>query len=369
MISPVGPGEYLRAHDRLTFAGVVETIVDLQQFRGLVPEVHDRPPEADDRWVLHEAVVSAGSPLIGLSIREANFRGRYSAAVVAAHRHGGRIESKLGDIQLRPGDTLLLEAASGFSRSFRDSTDFYLVSEVDESAPPRHHRASWALAILAGVVGLAALGVLPVVAAALGGAIGVVAVGCLSPGQARRSIDISVLIVIAASFGLARALEESGAAGLIGDALVGGFGPWGPVALLAGVYMATLLLTEMVSNNAAAALVFPIALVSASAIEADPRPFAIAVAIAASLSLATPLGYQTNLMVYGPGAYRFSDFLRIGLPLQLLLGLLSVTFTGLAASWGRSDKLDVDDLCKGVELLLYLVVGAMDRWRSSAFLA
>ncbi|MEE2704005.1 MAG: SLC13 family permease [Myxococcota bacterium] len=324
VISPVGPGEYLRAQDRLTFAGVVETIVDLQQFRGLVPEVHDRPPEADDRWVLHEAVVSGGSPLIGLSIREANFRGRYSAAVVAVHRHGERIESKLGDIQLRAGDTLLLEAASGFSRSFRDSTDFYLVSEVDESAPPRHHRAAWALAILGGVVGLSASGALPIVAAALAGAVGVVAVGCLSPGQARRSIDVSVLIVIAASFGLARALEESGAAGMIGAAFVGISEPWGPVAVLAGVYLATLVLTEMVSNNAAAALMFPIALVAASAVEADPRPFAIGVAIAASLSLATPLGYQTNLMVYGPGGYRFSDFLRMGLPLQLLLGILSV---------------------------------------------
>ena len=324
MISPVGPGEYLRAHDRLTFAGVVETIVDLQQFRGLVPEVHDRPPEADDRWVLHEAVVSAGSPLIGLSIREANFRGRYSAAVVAVHRHGERIVTKLGDIRLRPGDTLLLEAAAGFSRSFRDSTDFYLGSELDESAPPRHHRAGWALAILAGVVGLAAFGALPLVVAALAGAVGVVAVGCLSPGQARRAIDVSVLIVIAASFGLASALEESGAARVIADTFVSVSEPWGPVALLAGVYLVTLVLTELVTNNAAAALMFPIALVAASAVEADPRPFAIAVAIAASLSLATPLGYQTNLMVYGPGGYRFSDFLRMGVPLQLLLGVLAV---------------------------------------------
>jgi di/tricarboxylate transporter len=331
VIAPVGPGERLCAEDRLTFVGVVETIVDLQRFRGLVPIVHDRPPEADDRWVLHEAVVSTGSPLVRQSVRDANFRGRYNAAVVAVHRHGVRVESKIGDIVLRQGDTLLLEAAPGFARSFRDSTDFYLVSEVEESAPPRHHRAAWAVAILAAVVGLAALGLVPIVTAALAGALGVIAVGCLSPGEARRSIDASVLIVIAASLGLARALDKTGAAEVIGGVIVRLGEGLGPVGVLAAVYVATMLLTEVISNNAAAALVFPVAMAAVGQFGGDPRPFAVAVAVAASLSLATPLGYQTNLMVYGPGGYRFTDFLRLGVPLQLLLG--AVALTVIASYW------------------------------------
>jgi di/tricarboxylate transporter len=324
VISPVSPGERLSEGDQLTFAGVVETIIDLQRFRGLVPIVHDRPPEADDRWVLHEAVISQGSPLIGQNIRDANFRGRYNAAVVAVHRHGERVHLKIGDIVLRAGDTLLLEAAPGFARSFRDSSDFYLVSEVEESAPPRHHRARWALVILAGMVLLVTFGVLPVVTAALAAAMGVIVVGCLSPGDARRSIDASVLLVIAGSLGIARALDKSGAAATLAHLVVEGARELGPLGVLAGVYVLTMVLTEVISNNAAAALVFPVALASAAEIGADPRPFAVAVAIAASLSLATPLGYQTNLMVYGPGGYRFTDFARLGVPLQLILALLAL---------------------------------------------
>ena len=323
-VAPVGPQERLRALDRLTFVGVIETIVDLQRFRGLVPAVQDRPPDADDRWMLHEAVISTGSPLSGAGVREANFRGRYNAAVVAVHRHGERIQSKIGDIVLRAGDTLLLEAAPGFARSFRDSTDFYLVSEVEESTRPRHHRALHSFLILAAVVGLAAFGIVPIVTAALAGAMAAIALGCLSPGDARRSVDASVLIVIAASLGIARALEQSGAAAAIAGLVVAAGKGLGPLGVLAGVYLVTMLLTELITNNAAAALVFPVATAVAADLGLDPRPFAVAVAVAASLSLATPLGYQTNLMVYGPGGYRFTDFMRLGVPLQLSLGAIAL---------------------------------------------
>ncbi|MEE8556896.1 MAG: SLC13 family permease, partial [Myxococcota bacterium] len=214
--------------------------------------------------------------------------------------------------------------APGFARSFRDSTDFYLVSEVEESAPRRHHRAWWAVAILGGVVILGAIGWIPVVSAALGGAMGVIAVGCLSPGDARRSIDASVLIVIAGSFGIAAALDKTGAASLLGHGVVEIARALGPLAVLAGIYLLTMLLTELISNNAAAALAFPVALASAGELGVDPRPFAVAVAIAGSLSLSTPLGYQTNLMVYGPGGYRFTDFMRLGLPLQLVLAIVAL---------------------------------------------
>ena len=318
-ISPVAPEEKLLRGDRLSFAGVVDTIVDLQKFRGLVTAVHEQAPRGAARWSLHEAVVAAASPLVGQNIRAAGFRGRYNAAVVAVHSHGERVESKIGDIVLRPGDVLLIEAPPGFARSFRNSRDFYLVSEVEGSTQPLHQRSGWASIILAGVVLLAATGVVPVVLAALGGAAAVVALRCIAPGDARGAIDLSVLAVIGASLGLARALDRSGVAAAIADLLVEAGRGLGPFGVLAAVYLATMLLTEIISNNAAAALVFPIAFAAASQLGVDPRPFAIAVAVAASLSLATPLGYQTNLMVYGPGGYRFSDFLRMGAPLQLIL--------------------------------------------------
>ena len=324
VIGPVGPEEKLQANDQLTFAGVVETIVDLQRLRGLVPVDRDPDVVVTAGWRLHEIVLSPGSRLVGLSIRDAGFRGRYNAAVVAVHRRGERIRQKIGDIVMREGDVLLLEAAPAFARTFRDSGDFYLLSQVEDSAPTRHERRWWAAAILVGVVGLTATGVLPIVVAALGGAMGVIALRCLTPAEARSSIDASVLIVIAAALGIAQALQKTGAAAAIAGVLVDVAHALGPVGVLAAVYIVTMILTELITNNAAAALVFPIAVASAAQVDADPRPFAIAVAVAASLSLATPLGYQTNLMVYGPGGYRFTDFLRIGIPLQLLLALVAL---------------------------------------------
>ena len=323
-IAPVGPGVRLFPADRLTFAGVLETIVDLRKFRGLEPVAEEKRHERPGSAELHEAVVSQGSPLIGTNIREANFRGRYNAAVIAVHRHGERIASRIGDIVLRPGDTLLLEAGPGFTRAFRDSRDFYLVSRVDESQPLRHDRMLASVAVLAFVVITASLRVFPITIAALGGAILMVALRCLTPGEAKRSVDWSVLIMIGAALGIAQALESSGAAELIGSGIVAAGSGLGPIGVLAGVLIASMVLTELVSNTAAIALMFPIALSAAAQLGIDPRSFLIGATIAASFSFSTPIGYQTNLMVYGPGGYRFRDFTRVGVPLQLILLLLSI---------------------------------------------
>ena len=325
LIAPVGPGETLMALDRLTFAGVLDTIIDLQRRRGLRPaDAHPHEDDGDD-WLLHEAVVSRGSPLVGTSIREANFRGAYGAAVVAVHRHGVHLERKVGDIVLRHGDTLLLQAAPGFARTFRDSTDFYLVSEVSAGTRPRHARAPVAVLTLIGVIALAATRVVPLASAAVAGAMLVIAAGCLSSGAARRALDLSVLVVIAAALGLARALEQTGAAAALARVLTTVALDLGPLGMLATIYVCGMVLTELITNTAAAALLFPIALAMADAAGIDPRPFALATAVSCSLSLATPLGYQTNMMVYGPGGYRFADFLRMGLPLQLVCGVVAVT--------------------------------------------
>ena len=329
VLSPVGPGVRLFPGDILTFAGIVESIKDLRAYPGLTVTSAGRPEVARADWRLHEAVVSPGSPLVGSSVRDADFRARYNAVVIAVHRHGEKIHGRIGDIILRPGDTLLIEAAPGFTRAYSNSSDFYLVSEVKESAPPKRDRAWRAVLILATVVLLAALGVFHIAVAALAGAIAMVLTGCVSLGEARRSIDWSVLLIIGSALGVAAAMQSSGAADLLARAVVGTASSFGAVGTLAGLFVAAMLLTELVSNTAAIAIMFPVALNGALALGVDPRPFVISVTVAASLSLSTPIGYQTNLIVYGPGGYRFTDFSKVGMPLQLALTILCVALIPL----------------------------------------
>jgi di/tricarboxylate transporter len=326
IIAPVGPEEKLRIGDRLVFTGVVSTIVDLQKIRGLVPAGEHRGGRASFLTGnnLCEAVVSEASSLLGKTIRDTNFRTRYGAAVVAVHRQGRRLSGKIGDIVLRAGDTLLMEAGPGFARTFRHAPDFYLVSEVPNSVPPRFEKAVPTLLILLILIGAVTTGVLPMVTASLLAAFLVIALGCLSVGEARDTVDTSVLILIAAAFGISKALEKTHVAGALAGLLVDVGAGFGSIGVLAMVYLATLLFTEFLSNAAAAALVFPIALEAAQQFGADTRPFAITVAIAASAAFASPLGYQTHLMVYGPGGYKFSDFLKIGIPLNLLIFLVAM---------------------------------------------
>jgi di/tricarboxylate transporter len=324
-LTPVGPEETLRAGDVLVFAGVVASIVDLQRIRGLtaVESVADSPAVNRGRR-LHEAVVSPSSPLVGSSIRDANFRTVYDAAVVAVHRNGRSVGGKLGEIVLEPGDTLLLQTAPGFLRAHRNSPDFYLVSEVPGSEPPRYDRASAAVAVLAAMLVAAGMGILPISIAAFLAAGALVLARCTSIARARQSVEWPVLIVIAAGFGLAAAMEKTGTARAIAELLVGAGAGESPLAALAVIYFSTVVLTEVLTHAAAASLMFPIAMATAAQLGVDPRGFAIAIAVAASCGFATPLGYQTHLIVYGPGGYRFTDFTRIGLPLDLLCGVVAL---------------------------------------------
>lgn len=320
IIPAVAPHERLEANDRLVFAGVVEAVVDLQKIRGLTPATNQvfklDAPRA--RRTLIEAVVSPSCPLIGKTIRDGQFRTVYNAVVIAVARHGERLRKKIGDIVLQPGDTLLLEALPAFVSHQRNSRDFFLVSRVEGSTPPRHEKAWVAIGILVAMVALNTLGVLSILAAAAIATGLMIAARCLSWTSARRSVDIPVVMVIAAAFGLGKALEVTGAAQVIATQLVG-LGGSDPVTVLFVVYGVTMLFTEMITNNAAAALIFPIALETAQQLGVDFRPFAMAITMAASASFSTPIGYQTNLMVMGPGGYRFTDYLRIGLPLNLLM--------------------------------------------------
>ncbi len=252
----------------------------------------------------------------------------YNAVVIAVARNGERLSGKIGDIKLRAGDMLLVESHAGFIPRQKDSRDFYLVSGVENSTPRRFEKAPWAFVILIGMVLVVSLGWLNMLQAALLAAGAMLLFRCCSTSQARRSIEWNVLIVIAAALGLGLALEKTGAAATLAGLLLGLVHeqPWGALAM---VYMVTTLFTEIITNNAAAALVFPIAMSTADRLGVNPMPFITCIMIAASASFATPIGYQTNLMVYGPGGYRFGDYLRIGLPLNCLFGLVAVVLAPL----------------------------------------
>jgi di/tricarboxylate transporter len=325
-ISPVGPDEIIQAGDRLVFAGAVSTIVELHRIRGLVPVSSEETPVSIAHGErLYEVVVSSSSPLRGQSIRDANFRTVYDAAVIAVHRNGERVPGKIGEIVLASGDALLLQGAPGFLRAHRHSPDFYLVSEVQDVTTPRHERAWIAIVTLAVMVGLAALDLLPIEIASFG-AVGVLLVSrCVTGNSARRSVDWSIVIVIGAGFGIAEAMAKTGAAGFIAEGITGAVGPLGPLATLAAVYAMTLLLAELLHHAAAVAIMFPIAIAAAGQVGADPRAFVICIAMAACCAFASPVTYQTHLIVYGPGGYRFADFIRVGLPLDLICAVVALT--------------------------------------------
>ena len=330
IITAVAPDEVLRANDRLVFVGNIDSLKTLYGYQDLRP-ASDQIFKLDTprhQRCLVEAVVSNTCPLIGKSIREGNFRDRYNAVVVAVARNGERIQGRLGDIVLRPGDALLVEAHAGFIPRQKDSRDFYLVSEVGDSSPRRFEKAPVAFAILIGMVALAGLGWLSMLKAALLAAGLMLITGCCSHANARRSIEWEVLLTIAAALGLGMALDKTGAA----NALAGGFlslsggHPW---VALAMVYLITSVFTAAITNNATAALFFPIAMQTAEQLGVSIMPFVMCIMVAASASFATPIGYQTNLMVYGPGGYRFSDYLRIGVPLNLIIGCVCVALAPL----------------------------------------
>ncbi|UCF39665.1 MAG: anion permease, partial [Gemmatimonadota bacterium] len=329
-ILPVAPETILHGRDRLTFVGKADTVLDLQGMRGLRSREAEHYQEFDThRHTFFEAVVGPGSPLVGQTLKELGFRGQYQAAVVAIHRAGQRVKAKLGAVRLRPGDTLLLISDPGFGNRWRDRSPFLLVSRVGGAPPAVSRKAPLVIGVLAAVVILAGVGLMPILHASLVAAFALVVFGVLTPGEARSAVDLDVILVIAGAFGLAAALEGSGLAGRGASALVAGFGEWGAVGALAGVTLATIALHAIITNNATAVLMFPIAISTGGQLGADPRPFAIAVAIAASAGFLTPIAYQTNVMVYGPGGYRFGDYARLGWILTVIVLLATVLLVPL----------------------------------------
>lgn len=337
IIAPVEPTTLLQANDRLFFVGDVASVVQLQKLRGLSPATNQVKKLGRDRFrqFLVEAVVSDTSPLLGKTLRESRFRNVYGAVVIAIARNGARIENvKLGTVVLKQGDVLLLETKEAFMNAYGSSREFLLVRRIEDSEPVRHERAPIAGLILLGVIVTATFqpfGFEMFHAALLGAGL-MIATRCCTGTQARRALNVRLIFVIAGSIALGLALEKSGTAGYFAGKLVA-LSQGNMLATIAALYFATFVLTELLSNATAAALVFPIALQAATAETGgfDPKYAAIIVMIGASASFATPIGYQTNLMVQGPGGYRFSDYMKIGIPLGILTGAVAVTAIWLLA--------------------------------------
>jgi len=342
VIAPVEKKERLEAGDHLYYEAGPDAPrkrPELTAYPGLRLALRSREDRGESDRELHQAVVKEGSRLVGSTVEEADFLERFNAAVTGVRRGGHRIEKPIGEIVLRPGDVLILDTGRGFREAHEDAAEFFVVSEAGGSAraeaverlgPVQRLVAG---SVLLGIVVLAATGTMHIALAALCGAVGIVVLGLVTPGEARESVDWSVLLVVGAALGLGEAMEASGAARLIGAAIVDVAQAYGPRGVLGGVVLATMILTGLITNNAAAALMFPVALSSAQAVGIDPRPLMIGITISASLSLWTPLGYQTNLMVYGPGNYRFTDFTRVGLPLQIILAVMTVAIVPVVWDW------------------------------------
>jgi len=330
----VAPREILHGDDLLIFVGQPEAVTELRQIPGLAAaekQVSKLDIPHTNR-ALVEAVISPCSFLVGKTVKESRFRTRYGGAILSVSRGGERLNQKVGAVELMAGDTLLLEAARGFVPRHRYSRDFLLLSRLDGATIPNLRKAPVALGLLL----LFVIAVVGDMVSLSGGALllacGMIASGCINAESAQKSIDFRVVLAIGASLSLGLAVQKTGLAAMAANGLLA-LGGLDPLLNLFLLYLATVLVTETITNNAAAVLMFPIALSIAAALGVDAMPFVMTVLFGASASFATPIGYQTNLMVQGPGGYSFADYLKVGLPLTMLVGFAVVSLVPLIWSF------------------------------------
>jgi di/tricarboxylate transporter len=319
-VVPARPGTVLGEGDVCYFAGDVVDVVDLLEIVGLssAEDAHlvgtgDRPDAG-----LFEAVVSERSELAGGTLRQAGFRARYDAAVLAIRRHDDDLPGKLGSAVLRPGDVLLVLATPEFERQWRGHGDFSVIASLDAPPPARRDRGGAVIVAIVAMIAAVVTNVLDLMEASLVAAVVLIATRVISVTEARRAVNLNVVLTIAMSISLGTVVSVSGLAAEMATVLGDLGDPFGDVGRLVAVLVATMILTELLSNNAAAALMLPVALATAAEGGLDPRSMAIVVLIGASCSFLSPIGYQTNLMVYGLGGYKFRDFTVVGAPLSLV---------------------------------------------------
>ncbi|MFM8792063.1 MAG: SLC13 family permease [Solirubrobacterales bacterium] len=321
MFPAVSPSRVLRGGDRLTFVGESSQVVDFQRVtKGLESAESEHLLEVDSpEHTFYEAVVGPDSRLVGQTLQEAEFRTRYQAAVVAIRRSGKRIDRQLGKVTLEAGDTLLLLAGPDFRVRSRRAKDFLVVLRIGGPPPSATKRAPFVGILAVAVITLAAFDVLSILELSLIAAGLLVATKTVSISEAGEAIDFGVILLIAASFGVGAAIEVSGLAEVISNGLIDLFGSWGDLGIIFALALAMTILTELASNNAAVVVLYPITIAVAAEAGLDPRIMVLMIAIMASSSFLTAVGYQTNMMVYGPGGYRFGDLIRAGLPLSITL--------------------------------------------------
>lgn len=330
ILTAVSPREILQANDRLIFAGDVRSVVDLKNVHGL-RVADDQVFKLDAQQAsrsLVEVVISPNFPFLGKSVRDMGFRNHYGAAIIAISRDGQHLKTQIGGVVLRPGDTLLLETHEDFVENQRYSKDFLLVSQIENSRPVRHEKRGVAALILLGMVSIVAAGLLSMFKAVVLAAACMVLTRCVRIRDARRSVDWEILLVIAASIALGTAMEKTGAAHTIADLIIN-VSAQSPTGLLIGLFALTAAFSAVISNMAAAVILFPVAIAASQGLGINPEPLAVTLMIGASTCFATPIGYQTNLMVYGPGNYQFQDFVKIGIPLTIAVGIVTVLIVPL----------------------------------------
>lgn len=320
-----GPAETLEAGDILLVRCDIEQVRALQEQEGVLFKPQEK--WGDDSlttgdYRLLEAVLLPNSKLVGSTLQRSNFRERFDSTVLGIRHKGRLVTQKLSDTPLSAGDVLLVEIRQDRIANFRRSGDFIITSEM-ETTEFRRGKAVFAVAIVAAVVLAATFELAPIVVTAMIGAVGLILVGCISIEEAYEAIEWKIIFLLAGVLSLGVALEQSGAAALLSSNLLKYVGVLGPIALVSAFYLLTSILTETMSNNATAALLAPIAIATAKTLGVDATPFLMAITFAASASFMTPVGYQTNTMIYGPGQYKFIDFVKVGSPLNLMFWILA----------------------------------------------
>lgn len=325
-ITAVPNDTILLQNDILLFAGETSSIADLfEQKKGLtMPSVgmFSRKKELD----IVEIVVADGSLLVNKTLKSYNFRSKFDATVIAVHRNGEQIQGKLGAAKLKPGDTLLLLTGVRFGELASNSKDFYLISKVKEIRKLTPLQ-SWTLVIgTVSAIFLSSINVLSLFLALIILISILLILNVTNPKELAKSIDYDLAFIIAMALALGVAMQKTGVAEILGNVMIEIFRPWGNVGLLSGLYIITAILAAFVTNKAAVALIFPIAISIAGDLGYNAIPFILTVSFAAAANFMTPIGYQTNTMVYGPGGYKFRDFIRVGTPLTIIYGIVTIFF-------------------------------------------
>jgi di/tricarboxylate transporter len=325
IISPVAPDEILKENDLLFFSGNTASIYNLiREDNGLsIPKQDNLEKRGQFNFI--EAVVSSGSDLIGTRIKDSDFRNRFNASIVAIHRDGKRVSGKVGEMHLAGGDFLLLLAGDQVTNAtgYKDLFFLSLPQKINSTNPTWY---PWVGGLAFAILLTGVTGFVPLFTVCLILLTGMVALGLLNIVEIKRNLDLSLLVLLVCSLAIGMALEKSGTAQLIAHGLISSANSLGSVAMISSLFIVTILLTSLITNAAAVSIMFPIAMSMAQQLELSYTPFFVAIAFAASGSFMTPIGYQTNLMVYGPGGYSFGDFARVGVPLTIIYALICITF-------------------------------------------